>query len=69
MDYTCKDCSYRGAKSGQDGACPACGSYNLVRGSLEPEQTTRPRKWRLVVLALLWTYLLAMIIWKLIPWN
>ena len=34
MIYTCKDCSYRGKKSGQDGSCLACGSFNIGRESV-----------------------------------
>jgi predicted ATP-dependent serine protease len=66
MAYHCKDCSYRGQKSGQLGECPACGSYNIVKRSLEFEDQAPPAKWRVVVLVLLWGCLIAMIIGKLI---
>jgi len=63
MIYTCKDCSYRGRSSGQDGRCPACGSFNFGRG-LSEEETPRPAKWRLCLLVALWVYLIGLIIWK-----
>lgn len=66
MTYHCKDCSYRGIKSGQLGECPACGSYNIVKHALTSKEQPPPAKWRLVALLLLWGYLIAMIIWKLI---
>jgi predicted ATP-dependent serine protease len=66
MAYFCKDCSYRGVTSGQLGECPACGSYNIVKGSSKSKEESPPAKWRLVTLVLLWGYLIAMIIWKLI---
>lgn len=64
MAYFCKDCSYHGKTSGQGGACPACGSFNLVSAS-KPEDKPAPAKWRLVLLAGLWAYLIGLIIWKL----
>jgi predicted ATP-dependent serine protease len=66
MAYYCKDCSYRGVTSGQLGECPACGSYNIVKRSLELEEKSPPAKWRLVVLVLLWIWLIALILRKLI---
>jgi predicted ATP-dependent serine protease len=66
MTYHCNDCSYRGVKSGQLGECPACGSYNIVNRSLSLKEQAPPAKWRLVALLLLWGYLIATIIWKLI---
>lgn len=65
MAYHCKDCSYRGEKSGQLGECPACGSYNIVKRSSTLKEQPPPTKWRLVVLVLLWGGLIAMIIRKL----
>ena len=65
MAYHCKDCSYRGEKSGQLGECPACGSYNIVKRSSTLLEQPPPTKWRLVVLVLLWGGLIAMIIRKL----
>jgi DNA-directed RNA polymerase subunit RPC12/RpoP len=63
MKYFCKDCSYRGTSSGQDGGCLACGSFNLVK--VKREQEKPPGKLRLVLLIVLWAYLIGMIIWKL----
>lgn len=65
MTYFCNDCSYRGKKSGQGGECPACGSFNIVSGKAQQEEPP-PAKWRLVLLGVLWAYLIAMIIWKLL---
>jgi predicted ATP-dependent serine protease len=65
MAYYCKDCSYRGKVSGQVGECPACGSFNLQKDMKQEEKPT-PAKWRLVVLVVLWGYLIALIIWKLV---
>lgn len=64
MTYLCKDCSYRGITSGQAGQCPACGSFNLA-GTTREEVEKPPGKWRLVLLAALWIYLMGLIIWKL----
>ena len=65
MTYICKDCSYRGKKSGQDGSCPACGSFNL--GGVSPQKAEAPKtgKLRLGLLVGLWVYLIGLIIWKL----
>jgi hypothetical protein len=65
MAYHCKDCSYRGVKSGPLGECPACGSYNIVKRSFTLTDQPPPAKWRLVALVLLWGCLIAMIIEKL----
>ncbi len=64
MNYTCKDCSYRGKKSGQDGACLACGSFNLARASSQ-EEPVKSSKLRITLLIALWVYLIGLIIWKL----
>ncbi|MEJ2532841.1 MAG: hypothetical protein P8Y92_13680 [Halioglobus sp.] len=64
MAYFCRDCSYRGNTSGSNGECPACGSFNMVRGQRH-EEAPPPARWRLVVLVLLWGWLFAMIVWKL----
>jgi len=64
MTFTCNDCSYRGKSSGQDGGCPACGSFNLTRKS-SPAQAVKPGRLRLILLLVLWSYLIALIIWKL----
>ncbi|MDH4040443.1 MAG: hypothetical protein OEV88_07295 [Gammaproteobacteria bacterium] len=64
MNYTCKDCSYRGKTSGQDGSCLACGSFNLARKPV-PKENPRSGKVRITLLIGLWIYLIALIIWKL----
>jgi predicted ATP-dependent serine protease len=66
MAYYCKDCSYRGVTSGQLGECPACGSYNIVKRALVREEKKPPARWRLVVLALLWSYLIVLLIGKFV---
>jgi len=65
MAYLCKDCSYRGVVSGQQGECPACGSYNMERRLLTEEQKP-PAKWRMIVLVALWAVFIAMVIGKLV---
>lgn len=65
MAYYCHDCSYRGKSIGQAGDCQACGSYNISRGGAREEEKAPPGKWRLLLLAALWLYLLGLIIWKL----
>ena len=64
MAYLCKDCSYRGNKSGQVGECQACGSRNLSTGR-KLEWKKPPGKMRLFILVSLWAYLIGLIIWKL----
>ncbi len=68
MIYTCKDCSYRGKKSGQDGSCPACGSFNISLKSAAQESpgAGKPGTLRMALLIGLWAYLIALIIWKLV---
>jgi hypothetical protein len=68
MAYICNDCSYRGVSSGQDGECPACGSFDL-RSNNSQAATESPSMWplwRLRLLVALWTVLIIMIAWKLI---
>jgi predicted ATP-dependent serine protease len=66
MQYFCKDCSYRGNLSGQDGACPACGSFKVSRESNEPTGSTQAAgRWRMTLLVTLWTWLIVMVAWKL----
>jgi len=65
MDYFCKDCSYRGKKSGEDGACPACGSFNISRQQVGQESAPKNNRLRLALLTGLWVYLIGLIIWKL----
>ena len=64
MTYTCKDCSYRGKKSGQGGSCLACGSFNIA-SSARQEEPRKSGKLRVTLLIVLWVYLIALIIWKL----
>jgi hypothetical protein len=64
MIYSCKDCSYRGKKSGQDGSCLACGSFNLSRPRSQ-EEPVKSGKFRVSLLIGLWVYLIGLIIWKL----
>ena len=65
MTYLCKDCSYRGKSSGQDGACPACGSFNISRQSSGEETAPNSARLRVTILVALWVYLIGLIIWKL----
>lgn len=67
MAYYCKDCSYRGVTSGQGGECPACGSYQIHREALAAQQKKTPGNLRPMVLVILWSYLIAHLIWKLNP--
>ena len=64
MVYSCKDCSYRGNSSGQGGSCLACGSFNTA-GKPGAAKAPKPGRLRLILLALLWAYLIALIIWKM----
>jgi hypothetical protein len=65
MAYFCGDCSYHGQQAGENGQCPACGSFDLIRSHRQTDNTP-PANWRLVLLALFWGTLLLMIIWKLL---
>jgi len=65
MAYYCADCSYRGATSGQVGECPACGSYNISKIKRGQKQQTKRSKLSLAALIVLWSILIALIIWKL----
>lgn len=64
MIYTCNDCSYRGKASAGVGACPACGSFNMVAARAEDAAQAKPARWRLALLAALWLYLVALLVWK-----
>ena len=64
MIYSCKDCSYRGNSGGQEGNCPACGSFNLARKSSSIE-APKSGALRLTLVVTLWLYLIALIFWKL----
>lgn len=64
MNYTCKDCSYRGKKTSQDGSCLACGSFNLAKAQSQAEPK-KSAKLRVTLLIVLWAYLIGLIIWKL----
>ena len=64
MTYRCRDCSYKGPTSGPAGECPGCGSYALFRvGTQEAERPSS--RWRLLLLAGLWTCLVILIVRKL----
>jgi len=65
MAHHCKDCSYRGEKSGQLGECPACGSFNFVQRAAHVKEQPSAAKWRLVLLVVLWGSLIVMLIGKL----
>lgn len=64
MIYTCKDCSYSGNQTSQDGSCLACGSHNLERKGAK-QAPAKSGKWRVSILVALWAYLIGLIIWKL----
>jgi predicted ATP-dependent serine protease len=64
MAYYCRDCSYRGKSSGQGGKCLACESYNIQYLKVEVEEKPRSKVY-MVILVSLWTYLVALILWKL----
>ncbi len=66
MKYYCNDCSYSGKTGGPAGECPACGSYSLVRRAQQGADSPAPARWRLVLLAGLWGYLIVMVAWKLL---
>jgi predicted ATP-dependent serine protease len=65
MKYYCRECSYRGKKSGQSGECPACGSFNIGQGKHKVEKKKPNGTLRLVILIVLWTFLIAVIVRKL----
>lgn len=65
MAYYCRDCSYRGSKSGQVGECLGCGSHNITQDLKVIKKKGRPGGWRLVLLLLLWGYLIAEVLSKL----
>ena len=64
MAYYCTDCSYRGTTSGQVGECPACGSFSISNAQKSKNEKPR-RRIQLAILVALWTYLIALIAWKL----
>ncbi len=66
MSYQCRDCSYRGQKSGPSGECAACGSFNVQRGT-DPTTTESPsgKKFQRAALVISWTVLLLMILHKI----
>ncbi len=64
MAYYCNDCSYRGTTCGQAGECPACGSHDLSKTEVVIEQEA-PSQIRLIILAVVWTILIALIMRKL----
>jgi hypothetical protein len=67
MPYHCRDCSYRGATSGQGGACPACGSFNLrlTRSRPAARDAGRYSRLRLVLLVSSWSVLALVVLGKL----
>jgi hypothetical protein len=65
MAFHCKDCSYRGISSGQDGSCPACGSFNVSGRKVEEPAPGKYARLRLALLVCLWLYIAILIIWKL----
>ena len=65
MAYYCPDCSYSGATAGLRGECPACGSLAMVKRK-NTEEKAKPSKWRLVLLAALWAYLIGHVSYKLV---
>lgn len=67
MSYHCRDCSYRGATSGQGGACPACGSYNVrrVRKVQVHRDPGRFSRLRLALLVSSWSVLALLVLGKL----
>jgi hypothetical protein len=65
MEYYCRECSYRGNTSGQLGECPACGSFDIGKRKPKAEEKGSRGTLRLVILAALWVYLIAHIVWKL----
>ncbi len=66
MAFLCNDCSYKGKRSGISGQCPACGSFNVTVSKRKTEEEESPAKWRLVLLIFLWSFLILLIIWKLV---
>ena len=66
MAYFCKDCSYRGKKSGQAGECPACGSFNLAKRRDIGREEAPPPRWRVVLVLLLWGILGTLVLSKII---
>ncbi len=64
MTYRCRDCSYKGPTSGPAGECPGCGSFALSRERAQEAERHSPR-WRLLLLAGLWTCLIILIVRKL----
>ncbi len=57
MAYRCLDCSHKG-KTFDQGACPACGSFNVSKLKAGAQKQTEARKpYRLALLVALWVYL------------
>ena len=65
MAYRCKDCSYSRNGIFPNGACPACGSFNIAgKEPLEKQAAQKNSKLRLLALAGLWGYLLFLLYQK-----
>ena len=64
MIYTCNDCSYRGKASAGVGSCPACGSFNMTSAPAAVARNTKSARVRVALLAALWIYLVALLVWK-----
>lgn len=67
MTYQCRDCSYQGKKSGPTGACPACGSFNIMLKNIvfKGEEKSTPERSRLFILLVLWSVFIILLVSKL----
>ncbi len=66
MTNACKDCSYRGSKSGPSGECPACGSFKFAPVNGQPVDEVKPgAKFQRIALVTSWTVLLFLILLKI----
>lgn len=67
MSFRCLSCGHKGKKALQ-GACPACGSFNLKRADtqkLEPEKPQASQKLKSLAMTVLWLCLGYLIFQKL----
>ena len=70
MAYRCKDCSYSRNGVFPNGACPACGSFNITgKNPIDGKQEKQGSQLRLVALAALWAYLLFLLYQKFFTWS
>jgi len=69
MAYQCRDCSFKRKGAFLNGKCPACGSFNIAGGQVAKNDadSNGNKKWRLVVLALLWVTLFVLLFQKIQP--